>query len=62
MAILSYSDKIEIFKFRETGWFSLFEEVLDFRKDEAGRGRHYRVIYVGPDRNDNLMVRLVESE
>lgn len=60
MAINLYSDKIEVFKFKETGWFPLFEEVLDFRRDESRHGRYYRVTYVGPDHNENLIVRLME--
>lgn len=61
MSVNIYSDKIEIFKFRSTGWHELFDEVYEFRKKEAEHGRKYWVTYVGPDINDDLIVRLEEK-
>lgn len=60
MAVTLHSDHVEIFKFPSTGWFALFEEVLEFRKQEHDKGIDYEVFSVGYDKWDNLSVQLVE--
>jgi hypothetical protein len=60
MAVTLHANYVEIFKFPETGWFALFEEVLEFRKQEQAKGIGYEVVSVGYDQWGNLSVRLSE--
>lgn len=58
MAIILQGDYVEVFKFPESGWFALFEEVLDFRKEQVMRGHRYSVNDVGINDDGNYSVKL----
>lgn len=60
MSVTKIDGKVEIFKFRETGMLPLFDEVVNFIKDEfVNHGRRWEAVDMYTT-SDSFVVELVK--